>query len=62
MIGFGLGRNNGPNLTNWNAYIVLAWNIQDIDYTQFQMWKNIWSIMDGIRVLEFGEVQVVKTH
>jgi len=50
MISFGLGRNNGLDFTNWNVYIVLGWNVQDIDYTQFQMWRNIWSIMDGIQV------------
>jgi hypothetical protein len=62
MIGFGLVRNNGLDLTNWNVYIVLAQNVQDVDYTQFQMWRNIWSIMDEIQVLEFGEVQVVGVH
>ncbi len=56
MIGFGLVKNNGLDLTNWNVYIVLAQNVEDVDYTQFQMWTNIWSIMDEIQVLEFGEV------
>jgi hypothetical protein len=57
MIGFGLGKNNGPINTNWNVYTILAPNAKDVFYTTLQMWGNIWSIMEGIQIIEFRKDQ-----